>query len=53
LAIPQFESLVIIARTFALVNIFFENVSEFNFFAAHDLQNDTIFSSGTHFLQKD
>ena len=53
LAIPQFESLVIIARTFALVNIFFENVSDFNFFAAHDLQNDTIFSSGTHFLQKD
>ena len=38
LAIPQFESLIIIARTFALVNIFFENVSDFGFFDANDMQ---------------
>ena len=38
LAIPQFESLIIIARAFVLVNIFFENVSDFGFFDANDRQ---------------
>ena len=34
LAIPQFKSLVIISRTFAIVNIFFENVLLFEIFTA-------------------